>query len=63
MSNQERRERYARALYATLGFSAERHPWEGLAAARREVWYVRADAALALADEEIAEALESERER
>ncbi|OEU85146.1 hypothetical protein DB35_01235 [Streptomyces abyssalis] len=53
----DRRERYAMALYATLGFSAERHPWAGLAAARREVWYKRADAAMALADEEIAEAV------
>ncbi|WP_207794545.1 hypothetical protein [Streptomyces bathyalis] len=45
------------ALYATLGFSAERHPWATLAPARREVWYRRADAAMALADEEIAEAV------
>ncbi|MFG3256730.1 hypothetical protein [Streptomyces sp. NPDC048172] len=52
-----RRERYARALYATLGFSADRHPWEGLAPARREIWYVRADAAMGVADEEIAETL------
>ncbi|MEU5836732.1 hypothetical protein ABZ820_24085 [Streptomyces diacarni] len=55
MSNDERRERYARALYATLGYSAERHPWAGLSPARREVWYVRADAAIAVADEEIAQ--------
>lgn len=53
----DRRERYARALYRTLGFSADRHPWAGLAPARREVWYQRADAAMAVADEEIAEAL------
>jgi hypothetical protein len=51
-----RRERYARALYATLGHSAERHPWQTLARARREIWYQRADAAIAVADEEIAEA-------
>jgi len=49
-----RRERYARALYSTLGHSAERHPWAGLAPARREIWYQRADAAIAVADEEIA---------
>ncbi|MGY1434300.1 hypothetical protein [Streptomyces reniochalinae] len=55
MSDDERRERYARALYATLGYSAERHPWAGLSPARREVWYVRADAAIAVADEEIAQ--------
>lgn len=55
--NADRRERYAMALYATLGFSAERHPWATLAPARREVWYRRADAAMALADEEIAEAV------
>lgn len=53
----ERRERYARALYGTLGFSAERHPWATLAPARREVWYLRADAVIAVADEEIAEAV------
>lgn len=53
----ERRERYALALYGTLGFSAERHPWAGLAPQRREVWYARADAVMAVADEEIAEAL------
>lgn len=52
-----RRERYAMALYATLGFSADRHPWSGLAPARREIWYQRAEAAMAVADEEIAEAL------
>ncbi|MFI8849851.1 hypothetical protein [Streptomyces sp. 891-h] len=57
MSEDERRERYAMALYRTLGYSAERHPWAGLAPARREVWYVRADAAMAVADSEIAEAL------
>ena len=55
--NADRRERYAMALYATLGFSAERHPWEGLAPARREVWYLRADAAIAVADEEIEKAV------
>ena len=55
--NADRRERYAMALYATLGFSAERHPWAALAPARREVWYRRADAAMALADKEIAEAV------
>ncbi|MGH3115819.1 MAG: hypothetical protein ACRDQ2_01630 [Gaiellales bacterium] len=53
----DRRERYAMALYATLGFSAERHPWATLAPARREVWYQRADAVIAVADEEIAEAV------
>ncbi|MCH6163796.1 hypothetical protein [Streptomyces marispadix] len=57
MTTDERRERYAKALYATLGFSAERHPWTTLAPARREVWYQRADAAIAVADEEIAEAV------
>ncbi|MBO8184055.1 hypothetical protein [Streptomyces spirodelae] len=57
MSEDERRERYAMVLYRTLGYSAERHPWAGLAPARREVWYVRADAAMAVADSEIAEAL------
>ncbi|NGO71784.1 hypothetical protein [Streptomyces boncukensis] len=56
-----RRERYAQALYGTLGFSAERHPWAGLAPARREVWYARADAAMAVADEEIEDALRAER--
>jgi len=55
--NADRRERYAMALYETLGFSAERHPWATLAPARREVWYQRANAAIALADEEIAEAV------
>lgn len=53
--NADRRERYAMALYSTLGYSAERHPWATLAPARREVWYKRADAAMALADKEIAE--------
>jgi len=53
----DRRERYAMALYSTLGFSAERHPWATLAPARREVWYQRADAVIAVADEEIAEAV------
>lgn len=57
MTAEDRRERYAMALYATLGFSAERHPWRSLAPARREVWYQRADAAIAVADEEIAEAV------
>ncbi|WP_327393542.1 hypothetical protein OG533_38265 [Streptomyces sp. NBC_01186] len=57
-----RRERYAVALYSTLGFSAERHPWTGLSPARREVWYQRADAAMAVADEEIAERLNAEGE-
>ncbi|WP_326806531.1 MULTISPECIES: hypothetical protein [unclassified Streptomyces] len=57
-----RRERYAVALYSTLGFSAERHPWAGLSPARREVWYQRADAAMAVADEEIAERLNAEGE-
>ncbi|MBO8190280.1 hypothetical protein ITI46_00880 [Streptomyces oryzae] len=57
MSEDERREQYAVALYSTLGHSAERHPWAGLSPARREVWYVRADAAMAVADREIAEAL------
>ncbi|MGP3989310.1 hypothetical protein [Streptomyces sp. 3N207] len=57
MSEDERREQYAVALYSTLGHSAERHPWSGLSPARREVWYVRADAAMAVADREIAEAL------
>ncbi|OEV27494.1 hypothetical protein AN219_22660 [Streptomyces nanshensis] len=52
-----RRERYAAALYATLGYSAERHPWATLARARREVWYQRADAVIAVADEEIADAV------
>ncbi|WP_030885083.1 hypothetical protein [Streptomyces sp. NRRL F-5053] len=56
-SDIDRRERYARSLYGTLEFSAERHPWEGLAPARREIWYTRAEAAMAVADEEIAEAL------
>lgn len=55
-----RRERYAVALYRTLGFSAERHPWAGLSLARREVWYQRADAAMVVADEEIAERLDAE---
>lgn len=55
--NGDRRERYATALYKTLGFSAERHPWATLAPARREIWYLRADAAMAVADEEIAEAV------
>ncbi|MFC4494748.1 hypothetical protein ACFPA8_11455 [Streptomyces ovatisporus] len=55
--NADRRERYAMALYATLGFSSERHPWATLAPARREVWYLRADAAIAVADEEIAAAV------
>lgn len=53
----DRRERYAVALYETLGFSAERHPWPTLSPVRREVWYRRADAAIAVADEEIAEAV------
>ncbi|GGO42727.1 hypothetical protein GCM10012287_04280 [Streptomyces daqingensis] len=57
----DRREKYARALYSTLGFSAERHPWTTLAPARREVWYQRADAAISLADEEIAEAVRDSR--
>ncbi|MDF4252580.1 MULTISPECIES: hypothetical protein [Streptomyces] len=57
MSETDRRERYATALYRTLGYSAERHPWAGLSAARRAVWYTRAEAAMAVADEEIAEAL------
>lgn len=52
-----RRERYATALYATLGFSAERHPWATLSPARREIWYTRADAVIAVADAEIAEAV------
>lgn len=54
---ERRRERYAQALYSTLGFSAERHPWSGLAPARRQVWYQRAEAAMAVADQEIAERL------
>ncbi|MEU3194327.1 hypothetical protein ABZ686_27715 [Streptomyces sp. NPDC006992] len=57
MSETDRRERYATALYHTLGYSAERHPWAGLSAARREIWYTRAEAAMAVADEEITEAL------
>ncbi|MGI5347383.1 hypothetical protein ACQEU8_04225 [Streptomyces sp. CA-250714] len=57
MNQDERRERYAVALYSTLGHSAERHPWVTLSPARREIWYVRADAAMAVADSEIAEAL------
>ena len=61
MNDPERRERYARALYGTLGFSAERHPWSGLTPTRREVWYVRADAAIAVADEEIEAARRAER--
>ncbi|NSC19972.1 hypothetical protein FM076_01600 [Streptomyces albus subsp. chlorinus] len=62
MSDEERRERYALALYNTLGFSAQRHPWPSLAPARREVWYRRAEAAMAVADEEIAERLGAEGE-
>ncbi|OEV10781.1 hypothetical protein [Streptomyces nanshensis] len=60
-ADDDRRERYATALYATLGFSAERHPWASLSPARREVWYTRADAVIAVADEEIAEALRTSR--
>ncbi|GAA2621127.1 hypothetical protein [Streptomyces axinellae] len=56
-AEEARRERYAVALYRTLGFSAERHPWAGLSPARRDIWYQRAEAAMAVADEEIAEGL------
>ncbi len=34
MSETDRRERYATALYRTLGYSAERHPWSGLSPRR-----------------------------
>ncbi|MEU4154795.1 hypothetical protein [Streptomyces antimycoticus] len=52
VTDPERRERYAAALYATLEVSPTRHPWETLSPLRRAVWYVRADAAMKLADEE-----------
>lgn len=48
----DRRERYAEALYATLEVSPDRHPWTTLHPFRRAVWYARADAAMAVADEE-----------
>lgn len=50
----ERRERYAEALYNTLENSPSRHPWATLSGLRRAVWYDRADAAMALADAELA---------
>ena len=53
----ERRERYAEALYATLEVSPTRHPWETLSPLRRAVWYARADAAVAVADGELAAAV------
>ena len=52
VTDPERRERYAAALYATLEVSPARHPWETLSPLRRAVWYARADAAMKLADEE-----------
>lgn len=48
----DRRERYAEALYATLELSPDRHPWTMLHPFRRAVWYARADAAIAVADQE-----------
>lgn len=47
-----RRDRYAAALYATLELSALRGPWATAGPLRRKVWYDRADAAMAVADEE-----------
>jgi hypothetical protein len=47
----ERRERYARAFFALTGLS-ERRTWESLSPLLRKVHYERADAALAVADEE-----------
>jgi hypothetical protein len=52
----ERRERYAQALYVTLEVTPRRHPWETLSPLRRQVWYQRAEAAMAMADVELAAA-------
>jgi hypothetical protein len=51
--NNDRRERYAAALYETLEVSPKRNPWKTLSPFRRAVWYARADAAMAVADAEI----------
>ncbi|MFE9448329.1 hypothetical protein [Streptomyces sp. NPDC006739] len=59
VTDPERRERYAAALYNTLEVSPARHPWETLSPLRRAVWYARADAAMRLADDE----LQQERDR
>src|SRR5690606_5828425 len=52
MTTNDRRERYAAALYTTLEVSPFHQPWETLGPLRRQVWYARAEAAMALADEE-----------
>lgn len=50
--DEERRERYAEALYATMEVTPQRHPWVTLSPFRRAVWYARADAAIRIADTE-----------
>lgn len=55
VADPERREWYAQALYATLEVTPRRHPWETLSPLRRAVWYARAEAAMAMADAELAE--------
>lgn len=52
----ERRERYAAAQYA-LSVWTDRVPWVELEAYVRAEWYPSADAAMAVADEEIGEAV------
>jgi hypothetical protein len=54
VTDPERRERYAETLYGTLEVSPRRHPWATLSPLRRAVWYARADAAMRLADAELA---------
>jgi hypothetical protein len=53
--DEERRERYAAALYSTLVEMARRQPWVTLSPFRRAVWYARADAAIKVADAEARE--------
>lgn len=54
--DEERREKYAEALYATQERTAWANPWVTLSPLRRAVWYARADAAIRLADAEHAAA-------
>lgn len=47
----ERRERYAAAMYATSLY-ADQIPWERVPESFRQDWFCRAEAAMAVADEE-----------